>query len=423
MVVCFLCVVFGMPVRARYSRLMLAVMLLAASIACARTEATPDSAGSRAASGATESAPAVPVMTARVEVRTVPVILTSVGTVETIATVEIRSQVTGQIRAIHFTPGQEVRKGQLLFALDARSFEAAERQAEAVVARDVAQATDAKAQRARADNLFNRGLIPREQFETQAASAAALEATLAADRAQLEQVRLSLQYTRITAPISGRTGTLLAHVGDLVRANDTNALVTINQLSPIDVTFAVPSRLLADIRRYNAQAPLPVVATSQSATLPGAPARTPASQAPSSAEEDADARAASGPSAEGTVTFIDNAIDPATATIKLKATFANRDHNLWPGLFVQVALQLSRQADAVVAPAVAVQASQRGQYVYIVKPDHTVEMRSVVIERQQGEQAIIASGLSGGEEVVTDGQLRLTPGARVTTTRAGSAAP
>jgi membrane fusion protein, multidrug efflux system len=375
----------------------LLVLLLIGAAACTRTEATPDSERSR------PDADAVPVVAALAEVKTMPVTIDAVGTVEAISTVEIRSQVTGQLLEILFTPGQEVRKGQPLFRLDSRPFEAALRQAEAVVARDTAQANAAVAQRSRFENLFNRGLIPRDQYEMQTASADALQATLTADKAQAEQARLNLLYTKIAAPIDGRTGALLAHAGDLVRANDTDPLVTINQLSPIYVTFSVPARLLVDIRRYESRAPLPVMARGQAATRGQADEAAPG-----------DPPASAGPTAAGTITFIDNAVDAATATIRLKATFPNRDRNLWPGLFVQVALRLSTQPNAVVVPAIAVQASQQGQYVYVVKPDRTVEMRKVTVERQQGDEAIIARGLNGDEEVVTEGQLRLAPGARVT---------
>jgi len=342
-----------------------------------------------------------------------PVTLDAVVTAEAISTVQIRAQVTGQLQEVLFSPGQDVRKGQPLFVLDPRPLEAAVRQAEAVLAKDTAQARDAAANRQRSEDLFKRGLIPRSDYETQVATATALDATLAADRAQLDQARLNLQYARIRAPIDGRTGALMAHVGDLVRANDTNPLVTINQISPIYVSFAVPSRFLIDIQRFAARAPLVVTATGPRSPTPGVPA---AAGAPPSDGESDSPRAAAEPDAEGKVSFIDNAVDPATATIKLKATFPNKDRDLWPGLFVQVSLQLSSQPGAVVVPAVAVQTSQQGQYVYVVKPDRTVELRHVKLDRQQGDEAVVAAGLKGGEEVVTEGQLRLTPGAHITIT-------
>jgi multidrug efflux system membrane fusion protein len=185
-------------------------------------------------------------------------------------------------------------------------------------------------------------------------------------------------------------------VGDLVRANDTTPLVIINQLTPVYVTFAVPGRFLADVRRYQARNPLSV-----SATAP--PAETDVESVPAEAPE----------AARGVVTFIDNTVDVTTGTIRLKATFPNGNHQLWPGAFVQVTLNLTTQQDAIVVPTTAVQASQEGQYVFVVKSDRTVEMRMVKVERQQGDEMVIADGVSPGDEVVTDGQLRLTPGARI----------
>jgi multidrug efflux system membrane fusion protein len=386
-------------------QLLLPLLAVASAAACG-TEAKPrnSTTGAKPADAAHRSGPSIPVVTAPVAVKTMPVTIDAVGTAEAISTVEIRAQVAGQLRRIFFTPGDDVRKGQPLFALDAQPFEAAVHQAEAVVARDAAQANAAKAQRTRFEDLFSRGLIPRDQFEAQAATAAALEASLAADRAQLEQARLNVQYSRISAPIDGRTGELMIHVGDLVRANDTNPLVTIKRLSPIYVTFSVPARFLSDIQHYAAQTPL-AVRVRQQAAAGVSPDTHPATTPPPP----------SGLDVEGTVTFIDNAVDPTTATIRLKATFPNAGRELWPGLFVQVSLQLRSQQNAVVVPAVAVQPSQKGQYVYVVKHDRTVEMRAVSVDRQQGDEAVIGDGLKGGEEVVTDGQLRLTPGARVTT--------
>lgn len=346
----------------------------------------------------------VSVVLATAAIRTVPVTIPAVGTAEAIQRVDVRAQISGQLQQVLFRQGDDVRKGQPLFAFDPRPFEAALKQAEAVVARDTAQLNDAQAQRDRLKHLFDRGLIPRDQMETQTASAAALAATLDADKAQVEQARLNLQYTRISSPITGRTGALDVHAGDIISANAATPLVTINQLSPIDVSFSVPARLLSQIRRYQAQGPLVVTAVAQPDVLPGAVAR------PSDDEAEGGAGA---PITNGRLTFIDNVVDAKTATILLKATFENDRRLLWPGLFVQVTLQLDTEPDALVIPAVAVQASQRGQYVYVVKPDQTVEMRDVQVERQQGDLSIISSGLKNGEQVVTEGQLRLTPGAKV----------
>jgi len=372
----------------------------------------------------------VPVVTTHAVAKAVPVTIPAVGTAEPLATVQIRAQVTGQLSVIHFTEGQDVQKGAPLFTLDARPFEAALQQAQAVLARDTAQANNAKAQRARYEDLFKRGLIARDQYETQIATANALESTLAADQAAIENARLNLQYAKIVAPISGRTGALNVHQGDLVRANDTTPMVVINQVAPIYVTFSVPGRYLPDIRRYQAQQPLKIEARIQPAGTPGAPQIAPPNPgtAPPSDGNDGATNAPPSPPTSitlesGAVSFIDNSVDPTTGTIRMKGTFANTDHALWPGLFVQVALILRTDPNAIVVPSVAVQSSQSGQFVYVVKPeDRTAELRNVVVERQQGDDSIISHGLRAGEEIVTDGQLRLNPGSRVMTGTRGDGA-
>ena len=367
-------------------------------------------------------------VTARAVSKAVPVTIPAVGTAEPLATVEIRAQVTGQLSEVHFREGQDVQKGVPLFTLDARPFQAALQQAQAVLARDSAQAKNAQSQRARYEDLFNRGLIPRDQYETQMANATALEATLAADQAQIENAQLNLQYTRIVAPISGRTGALNVHAGDLVRANDTAPLVVINQVAPIYVSFSVPGRYLPEIRRFQSQQPLRIEARIQPGGTPGA-AQTapPAPGALPAAGTDGASLPLADPStlesiASGTVSFIDNTVDPTTGTIRMKGTFANANHALWPGLFVQITLVLRNDPAAIVVPAAAVQVSQAGQYVFVVKPDRTVEVRNVTVERQQGEEMVIAKGIAPGDEVVTDGQLRLTTGATVTTGTRGEGA-
>jgi len=360
----------------------------------------------------------VPVVTGRVQKKAIPLTIPAVGTAEARATVQVRAQVTGQLSAIHFREGQEVSKGQNLFTIDPRPFQAALEQAQAVLARDTATAKNSLSQQVRYEDLFKRGLIPRDQYETQAATTSAQQATLAADQAAVDTARLNLQYTSISAPISGRAGALVVHEGDLVRANDTAPLLVINQVAPIYVGFSVPGRFLGDIRRYQAQTPLKV-----QARLQGSPTGPTQMVIPTPEGREGDPPRREGfaapvdatPAEEGVVSFIDNSVDATTGTIKLKATFPNRSNRLWPGLFVQVSLLLTTDADALVVPATAVQESQQGTYVYVIKPDRTAEMRNVRVERQQGEETIIAQGLTAGEEVVTDGHLRLTPGARVTT--------
>jgi membrane fusion protein, multidrug efflux system len=407
---------FKMPIR-------LPVVLVVVSLALVSCSSPPGQGGtgSPAAPGARGGVRGaggpVPVVTARVEQKAMPVTLPAVGTVEAISSVLIRAQVTGQLSAIHFAEGQDVVKGQPLFSLDARPFQATLAQAEAVLARDTATLQNAKSQAGRNETLAERGLITRDQVETSRATVAALTATVAADRAAIDTARLNLQYTEISAPMSGRTGALGAHAGDLVRANDTTPLVMINQLSPVYVAFSVPGRFLSEIRRYQAQRPLTVAAvvpigvgtSNQAPAGPGTPAIPP----PGSSTPTQGVAVPPTAAEAGAVSFIDNMVDSATGTIRLKATFQNGSRQLWPGAFVQVTLNLTTDRDALVVPATAVQASQDGQYVYVVKADRTVELRPVRVERQQGGQAVVASGVSAGEVVVTDGQLRLTPGARV----------
>jgi len=440
----------------RYLRLFSLVLTVSLAIAgCSKDGQTPQQqaggdAGSGGRRGGGAGAPGgnagrggrggptgpVPVVTTHAVAKAVPVTIPAVGTAEPVTTVQIRAQVTGQLSQIHFREGQDVRKGDSLFTLDARPFQAALQQAQAVLARDMAQAKNAQAQKARYQDLFDRGLIARDQYETQMATAAALEATIAADQAQVENARVNLQYTHILAPITGRTGALGIHEGDLVRANDTTPLVVINQVSPIYVSFAVPGRYLPDIRRFQAQSPLHVDARIPSGGTPGAPQVAPpsvgnapmpgAGESPTDGASGANAQAAPTDRVEtGKVAFIDNSVDATTGTIRMKATFQNDDHALWPGLFVQVNVVLRTDPSATVVPAVAVQTSQSGQFVYVVAADRTAEIRNVVVERQQGDDVVIAKGVSPGDEVVTDGQLRLTPGARVMTgTRGeGSGAP
>jgi multidrug efflux system membrane fusion protein len=359
----------------------------------------------------------VPVVTAKVQTKSVPVTIPAVGTAEPLQTVQIRAQTTGQLSALHFAEGQDVRKGQPLFTLDPRPFQAALSQAEAVLARDTATANNAEQQKTRYEDLYKRGLIPRDQYETQRASNDSLQATLAADRAAVDNAKVNLSYTIIAAPISGRTGATSVHAGDLVRANDATPLVVINQLSPIYVSFAVPGRYLGDIRRYQSQKPLTVTARGQASVAPGAQAPAPP-PATSQAQQIAPGQGATAPVPgapveSGRVTFIDNAVDSTTGTIKLKGTFQNADQGLWPGLFVTVMLNVTTDENALVVPATAVQPSASGQYVYVVGADRTAQVRPVTVARQTGEEIIIAKGLSAGEEVVIDGQLRLTPGAQV----------
>jgi multidrug efflux system membrane fusion protein len=312
--------------------------------------------------------------------------LRSVGNVEASSTVDVRSQVTGELVSIEFKEGDDVTAGQLLFTIDPRPFQIVLDQAEAALAKDTAQAQNARTAADRAVSLFDRGLIAPADRDTATANASSLDATVKADAAQVANAKLQLQYTKIAAPVAGRTGALLIHTGALVHSTDTNPLVTINQIEPVYVSFSMPSQQLAMIRQANAGHPLAV-----SANVPGA----------------------AGDAAEGTLTFIDNVVDTSTDTIRLKATFPNRDRRLWAGQFVEIGLQISVDQNAIVAPAAAIIPGQQGSLVYVVKPDQTVEARQVVVARTVGQESVIESGLRAGETVVTDGQLQLNPGTRV----------
>jgi len=361
-------------------------VLLALVIAVLAT--LPGCSGADAeAPAANRSHSAVPVTVDRVVEKDMPLDTSVVGAVEAYSTVAVRAQVTGELRAVNFRQGDDVQAGQVLFTLDHRPLEAALHQAEANLERDTAQAANAKVIAERMEDLVERGVGTREQRDTARTTAAALEAVVGANRAAVENAQVQLQYATIRAPIAGRTGALMVHAGNLVRANDQAPLVVINQVTPIYVSFGIPEALLPDLRRYMAQRSLQVDAT---------PANDPA------------------PPAVGVITFVDNTVDQTTGTIRIKATFPNQNRRLWPGQFVNVSVRLASDSNAIVVPSVAVQAGPDGQFVYVVKSDQTVEMRPVVVSRTAGKETILKTGVKSGETIVTDGQLRLVPGSRIT---------
>ena len=329
---------------------------------------------------------AVPVLVATAERKTMPLQVRAVGNVEAYSTVAVKSQVTGVLTEAHFKEGQNVKKGQLLFTIDPRPFEAALKQSEANLARDAAQLENAQEQARRYLELVKKQFVSKEQYDQIRTNAAALEAVVEADKAAVENAKVQLSYCYIYSPIDGQLGTLLVNEGNLVRVNDAAPLVVINQVAPIYVTFSVPEQNLPDIRRHMAAGSLKVEASFQS-------------------DE--------GHPAEGNLAFIDNAVDRTTGTIKLKAEFKNADKRLWPGQFINVALTLSTQSDAIVIPSEAVQVGQEGQHVFVVKPDKTVEMRPVTVGQTNEGEAIIASGLAAGEQIVREGQFLLGPGSRI----------
>lgn len=362
---------------------------------------------------AARATPPVPVVVARATQETIPRDVIVVGSVEASQSVQIKPQVSGQILRVAFTEGQVVAKDSLLFQIDDRPFQqalaqaeasvardrAALRQAEAQLARDTAQAKFSAGEAARFAELAESGIISKSQFDqvktsseigqaTLRATRAAVEsaqANLASDLAQVERAKLDIAYCAVRSPISGRAGTLLLNSGNIVRANETN-LVVVNQTAPVFVTFNIPEVHLPTIRRLQAASRLPVRASLKD-----------------------DPRVSMG----GSLSVIENAVDASTGTIRLKATFENRNTVLWPGQFVNVTLGLGSIQNATVVPAVAVQPGQKGQFVYLVKPDDTVEARQVSVGETHQSKVVITAGLAPGDLVVTDGQLRLAPGSKI----------
>ncbi|HEX5387860.1 MAG TPA: efflux RND transporter periplasmic adaptor subunit [Gemmatimonadales bacterium] len=326
----------------------------------------------------------MPISAARVVRRAVPVTLEAPGVAEPLQTVAVQSQVEGVLQRVNFHEGDEVRAGQVLFVIDPRPYRAALDQAQAVLARDQAQLDNARADAKRFAALVAKEYVTPQQYEQTKTTAAALEATVAADKAAVETARLNLQYATIRAPITGRAGGLLVRPGNLVRANGDTPLVIINQIHPILVRFSVPATALPEIRRFQ----------NKSLAVHARPT-------------------GDGPESAGTLTFVDNAVDTATGTILLKANFANANGALWPGEYVNVTLELYVEPDALVVPTSAVLSGQQGAYVFVVKPDRTTESRDVAVARAAGELTVLKSGVAPGDQVVTEGQLRLTPGAKV----------
>jgi multidrug efflux system membrane fusion protein len=327
--------------------------------------------------------PPVSVSVAPVARETVPFELVATGTVEPLQKVAVRSQVSGILTSVKFQEGEEVRAGQALFEIDARPFRATLQQAQAVLARDQAQLANAEQEARRYEELVEKEYVTPQQYEEARTNAASLRATVQANRAAIESARLNLQNATIRAPISGRAGDLLVRAGNLVQANG-DSLVVLNQIDPILVRFTVPAANLPLIRRHRSDS-LQVRAQSEGGQE----------------------------ASRGVLSFVDNAVDSQTGTILLKGRFANADGALWPGDFVNVALEIYEERDAVVAPARAVVQGQRGSYVFVIDGKGVADMRDVQVSRTVGDRAVIERGLSGGETVVTEGQLRLTSGARV----------
>jgi len=331
--------------------------------------------------------PAVPVRVAQARRMDVPLQINVIGTVEALTTVAIKPQVSGQIARIHVTEGSDVKKGDLLVSIEAEPFLAVLRQAEANLAKSQAQARFAADQARRYEGLVREGIVTRDQYDQLRASAESLSAAVAADRAALANARIQLDYCSIRSPIAGRTGTVALHAGNLVKANE-QAILTVNQISPAAVSFTLPEKRLAELKR----------------AMAGKQLRVEAKLTDNGGDPEL-----------GRVSFLDNAVNPATGTIKLKGLFANGSRRLWPGQFVDLVLTLGVKQDAVVVPAPAVQNGQQGEYVYVVTKQQKAELRQVVTTPAAEGQTVVEQGLAAGETVVVDGQLRLTPGVAVTT--------
>jgi len=336
--------------------------------------------------GTAHRAQGVPVTVATTAVRPTPYEIDANGTVEPIQTVAVSPQISGTVLHVRFHEGDDVTTGQILFQIDPRPYEAALAQAEATLGRDAAQATSAVENARRYEALAKKDYVATQQYQDQRATADALLATLRADSAAVRTARLNLEYATIRAPITGRTGRLLVHEGDVVRANTGTPLVVINQIRPIRVRFAVPERYLPEIQRRRDERLHVLVRPNGGDTTAGG----------------------------GVLTFVDNAVDTTTGTVLLKARFPNADEALWPGEFVAVRLVLYVDSTALVVPAQAVMSGQQGTYVFVVSTqDSTAHVRPVTVARSNDSIAVIHSGITAGDVVVTDGQLRLFDKARV----------
>jgi multidrug efflux system membrane fusion protein len=344
--------------RAIRPEFLLAAAVLATAVGCSR-KAPPS------------GPPPAPVLVGKAEQRAVPVQVTTIGNVEAYNTVSIKSQVNGPVTEIHFHDGQDVKKGDLLFTIDPRPFVAALKAAQA-------SATKTRDDLERSRKLLDENTISQQEYDDALAAYQAAEAAL-------DLARLNVEYCSIKSPIDGQTGDVMVDPGNLVKANDVPILVTINQIEPIYVEFALPEQYLPRVRKYMAEGPLKT-----RAQIPSEP----------------------GPE-EGVVSFIDNGVDTTTGTIRMKATFENHRRRLWPGQFVNVTLTLTEEPNATVVPTTAIQTGQSGPYVFVVKADQTAEMRTVVVGRSLGDITVIEKGVQPGETVVTDGQLRVVPGGKV----------
>jgi multidrug efflux system membrane fusion protein len=333
-----------------------------------------------------QAPPPPPVVVGQAVRRTVPVSLHGIGNVESVATVSLRSRVAGQILKVHVVDGADVTTGQLLFSIDPAPYEIALARAQAQLAHDKALLEKAQNDATRYAKLVDKEYVTREQYEAATSQAASLAATIQSDDTAVKDASLSLSYCSIVAPISGRAGSVNLRAGNLVKVNDDPPLVTILKVQPVYVTFSIPEKYLSEVRARSSAAPLAVRAV---------------------------ARGEKGEGHPGRLTFIDNTVDTTTGTIRLKAEFPNEDRGLWPGQFVETDMIVSEQKDALIVPSTAIQVGQDGSFVFVVAADGTAQPKPVVVDRMIGDETVLTSGLDGGETVITDGQIRVVPGAKV----------
>ena len=329
---------------------------------------------------------AVPVLAAKVTQKNVAESIHAIGRVEAFSTVDIKAQINGQVMQVNFREGQDVKKGDLLFTIDPRPFEAVLHQAEANLAKDRAQYKQAAADEKRYSYLVKQGVGSQQQYDQVQATAASLAASVQADEANVQTAKLNLAYTAIRSPLDGRTGNLLVHAGNIVKPDADTPMVVINQLHPVYVNFSIPEQRLAQVREVMTSHKLPVEVSFPEVQQ----------------------------TETGEMSFVDNSVDAKTGTITLKGLFANTDGRLWPGEFVNATLIVSERANAILVPSQAVQTGQQGSYVFVVEPGMKVELRKIVVGASLDGETVVTGGLKPGETVVTDGQLRLIPGSKVT---------
>ena len=338
---------------------------------------------------------AVPVLVVAATQQTLPVTVQAIGNVEAFTSVALKARIDGQILSVNFQEGKEVRKGDILFRIDPRPFEASLKQSEAQVLRDIASRDQAASQERRYQELLDKNFVSKDAYAQFRTNAATAEATSRGSQAMLENAKINLDYTVIRSPIDGVVGRALLQAGNMVKANDTLSLVVINQVKPVYVNFAIPENQLPVVRDLMAKNPLTV-----EVTAPGTDK----------------------PLAAGRIAFLDNAVDQTTGTIKVRAVFDNGNVALWPGQFVTVRVKLYDQENAIVVPSRAVQTGPSGQFVYVIKPDMTAEVRKITVTRSQGDLAVLAEGaLAKDEKVVVRGALRLAPGSKVSIADPGAA--